>query len=117
MRRLEQKQRSKAEKRIREIGQHVRAQRQALGWSQAALAERADWSRSRLIDLENGKPIKGVSFGKLLDLLGSLGLDVVLAGQSQLHSLHKHEASELDAHRHNAIRVNGRTQLRMPALK
>ncbi|HEY1773368.1 MAG TPA: helix-turn-helix domain-containing protein [Gammaproteobacteria bacterium] len=111
MRRLEQKQKSQAEKRIREIGQHVRAQRQALGWSQAALAERADWSRSRLIELENGKPIKGVSFGKLLDLLGILGFDLVLGNPTS------HSADEFASHRRNAIRVNARTQLRLPALK
>ncbi|HEV7163855.1 MAG TPA: helix-turn-helix domain-containing protein [Gammaproteobacteria bacterium] len=115
MRHLQPKQKSQAEKRIREIGLHVRAQRQALGWSQAALAERADWSRSRLIELENGKPIKGVSFGKLLDLLGILGLDVVLAGQSQVHA--PHGPDELAAHRRNAIRVSGHTQLHLPALK
>lgn len=102
---------------IKEIGRFVRVRRNALGISQVVLAQRANWSRSRLIDLENGKPLKGVSFGKLASLLDSLGMQLAVAPKASGHHLFRFSPDQLKSHQQNAIRINGPTKLHLPPMK
>ncbi|MFT4136424.1 helix-turn-helix domain-containing protein [Microbacterium sp.] len=61
---------------VRELGGLVRERREALGWSQQALSERAGTSREWIVRLEAGKP--GVRMDRVFDVIGALGLVVEL---------------------------------------
>lgn len=102
---------------MKEIGRLVRVRRNALGISQIALAQRASWSRSRLIDLENGKPLKGVSFGKLASLLDSLGMQLAVTPKASGHHIFRFSPDQVKSHKQNAIRINGPTKLHLPSIK
>lgn len=62
---------------IFDIGEAVKARRVEKGLTQAALAEKAGISRSRITDLESGK-IFEMRFGNLLGILNVLDLDIRL---------------------------------------
>lgn len=93
---------------IQEVGKLVRERRQALGLRQIDVADRAGLSRSRLLDLENDKPVEGLSFYNLSALLAVLGL--------QLAIIAPHDAAEVTAHNRNAIRVPADMKLSVPSI-
>ncbi len=66
---------------VRELGGLVRERREALGWSQQALAERAGTSREWVVRLEGGKP--SVRMDRVFDVLGALDLVVELAERAR----------------------------------
>lgn len=94
---------------IQEVGKLVRNRRQALGLSQVDVASRAGLSRSRLLDLENDKPVEGLSFYNLGAVLAVLGLQLVIAAP--------HDAAEVAAHHRNALRVPAGIKLRLPPIR
>ena len=93
---------------IQEVGRLVRDQRKAAGMRQIDVAKRAGLSRSRLVDLERGKAVQGMSFHHLNALFGVLGLEwaVVL----------KHDPADVAAHHRNALQVSSDLKLRVPSI-
>jgi transcriptional regulator with XRE-family HTH domain len=63
--------------RIQDLGRGIRAARQARGWTQARLAERAGLSRETLNLLESGL-VRELGIRKVLAVLEPLGLDLAL---------------------------------------
>jgi len=61
--------------RLREIGNRIRSERQAKGFTQARLAEKAGLSRATLNGLERGT-VRELGFHKLDAILGILGLEL-----------------------------------------
>lgn len=61
---------------VRELGGFVRERREALGWSQQTLAERAGTSREWVVRLEGGKP--SVRMDRVFDLVSALELTIFL---------------------------------------
>lgn len=59
---------------VRDLGATIRAQRRALAWDQATLAQRAGVSRLWIHQVEVGKP--GASVGLVLATLRVLGLEL-----------------------------------------
>jgi len=59
-----------------ELGQIIREKRKEDGLTQADLAAICGFGNRFLVDLENGKPT--VQFGKALETLKSLGLEVYI---------------------------------------
>jgi y4mF family transcriptional regulator len=61
----------------RALGEEVRRVRDARGWTQSELAQAAGVSRSFISELELGKAT--VEFGRVLRLLGALGIALTLS--------------------------------------
>ncbi len=61
-----------------EIGEMVRERREAMGLTQAELAERSGVSRVRISHLESGR-VFDMSFGKLSALLDACGMSLRVA--------------------------------------
>jgi y4mF family transcriptional regulator len=61
----------------RALGEEVRRVRDARGWTQSELAHTAGVSRSFISELELGKAT--VEFGRVLRLLGALGIALTLS--------------------------------------
>jgi len=93
---------------IQDVGRLVRDRRLALGLRQVDVADRAGLSRSRLLDLENNKPVEGLSFHNLCALLSALGLQLAIAAP--------YDAAEVAAHHRNAIRVPAGIKLSVPSI-
>ena len=93
---------------IQDVGKLVRERRRALGLRQVDVADRAGLSRSRLLDLENDKPVDGLGFQNLSALLAVLGLQLAIAAP--------YDASEVAAHNRNAIRVPAGIKLKLPSI-
>ena len=93
---------------IQDVGKLVRDRRRALGLRQIDMADRSGLGRSRLLDLENGKPVEGLSFYNLSALLAVLGLQLAIAAQ--------YDAAEVAAHNRNAIRVPAGIKLSVPSI-
>ena len=93
---------------IQEVGRLVRERRRALGLRQVDVARRAGLSRSRLLDVENAKPVDGLSFRHLSALLAVLGLRLAIDSA--------YDAAEVAAHRRSAIRVPANSKLSVPSI-
>ena len=93
---------------IQDVGRLVRERRRALGLRQLDVADRAGLSRSRLLDLENDKPVEGLSFRNLSALLAVLGLQLAITAA--------YGAAEVAVHNRNAIRVPGSIKLNLPSI-
>ena len=93
---------------IQDVGRLVRAQRKAAGLRQIDVAQRAGLSRSRLVDLERGKAVQGLSFHHLNALLGVVGLELAV--------VLKHDPADVAAHHRNALRVSADLKLRVPSI-
>lgn len=61
---------------VREVGASVRVQRESLGLSQQALADRAGVTREWVVRFENGKV--SVSLNRVFDVLTALNLTIDL---------------------------------------
>lgn len=61
---------------VRELGASVRVQRESLGLSQQALADRAGVTREWVVRFENGKV--SVSLNRVFDVLTALNLTIDL---------------------------------------
>lgn len=60
-----------------DLGRAVRAARKGLGLSQTELAQRSGCSQRFVSEFERGKP--GAELGKVLQLIGALGLTIQLS--------------------------------------
>jgi transcriptional regulator with XRE-family HTH domain len=86
-----------------ELGERIKADRKARGWSQTKLAEESGVSRARIEALENGR-IAEIGFKHLMRVMNSLDLDLRVTqlnrGRPTLEDLTaeeaRHDASRLD---------------------
>jgi HTH-type transcriptional regulator / antitoxin HipB len=78
------------------LGSTIKAQRERLGLTQAAVAERADVSRSWLAKVEAGH--RGAELEQIMRLLQALGLTIVLRSSVATEERHQQVAREIRDH-------------------
>jgi transcriptional regulator with XRE-family HTH domain len=80
-----------------EIGERIKSDRKAKGWSQTKLAEKSGVSRARIEALENAR-IAEIGFKNLMRIINSLGLDLRITQLNRSRPTLEDLAAEEETH-------------------
>jgi transcriptional regulator with XRE-family HTH domain len=97
---------------IKELAKYMRARRKMMGLRQSDVADSADIALSRLSEIEHNEAVDGLGLKKLNSLLNALGLQIVVALQSDASP----SPSNIAAHKRNAIRVPPGVKIRQSSI-